>query len=76
MQHNSIPSLIPVVDNPDSNMKTGTVHSSVQTSRHMEFRSRRTFELCSGQLERLKPFIVLFFYLRVKTRGKVVPLLN
>jgi hypothetical protein len=33
-----------------------SVHSSVHTSeRHMTFRSNRTFRLCWGQLERLKP---------------------
>jgi hypothetical protein len=47
--------LIRMSHNPDRNMKK-SVHSCVHTSkRHVEFRSKRTFRLCWGQLERLKP---------------------
>jgi hypothetical protein len=47
--------LIKISDNPDRKLKS-SVHSWVHVLRRcMGFRSKRTFRLCWGQLERLKP---------------------
>jgi hypothetical protein len=46
-----------MLDNPDKNMinKTFCLQLSMCFERHMGLRSKRTFGLCWGQLEKLKP---------------------